>query len=200
MEGRARDLQVQVEDLTRAQRKADEDVEQVKLRRGRDQQRLDGGAVGAKDASRLQHEIVSLERRIADLEDVELEVMEQLEAVQEELAAQRLELADLDARIDDLTGAREEKVARLREEGATIIRDRSTAVAGLPTDLVALYDRLREQKNGVGAAALRARRCGGCRLEVNSAELAAIAKFPSDEVVRCVECGRILVRTGESGL
>jgi predicted nucleic acid-binding Zn-ribbon protein len=56
------------------------------------------------------------------------------------------------------------------------------------------------QKNGVGAAALRRRECTGCRLSLNPSDLAAIAAAPTDEVVRCEECSRILVRTGESGL
>jgi len=65
---------------------------------------------------------------------------------------------------------------------------------------MALYEKLREQKNGVGAAALRRRECGGCRLTLNASDLAVIAKAPADDVVRCEECGRILVRTSESGL
>jgi predicted nucleic acid-binding Zn-ribbon protein len=65
---------------------------------------------------------------------------------------------------------------------------------------MALYARLRAQKGGVGAAALRARRCGGCSLELNAADLAVIAKAPSNEVIRCEECDRILVRTSESGI
>ena len=73
-------------------------------------------------------------------------------------------------------------------------------VADIPEPLLSLYERLREQKNGVGAAALRARRCGGCSLQIDNQELAAIATKPSDEVLRCEECGRILVRTSESGL
>ncbi len=48
-------------------------------------------------------------------------------------------------------------------------------------------------------------RCGaasasGCRLTLNASDLGIIAKLPTDEVVRCEECNRILVRTGESGL
>ena len=65
---------------------------------------------------------------------------------------------------------------------------------------MALYEKLRGQKGGVGAAALRARRCGGCSLELNAADLGVIAKAPSDEVLRCEECNRILVRTSESGI
>jgi predicted nucleic acid-binding Zn-ribbon protein len=201
VDGRARDLQVQVDDLTRAQRKADDDVEQVKARRVRDQQRLDSGSVSnPKDLERLQHELVSLDRRIAELEDTELEVMEQLETAQSELTAARARLGELDARLAELTEARDRRVAGLREEGAGVTRDRAQAVDGMPPDLLGLYDKLREQKGGVGAALLRARRCEGCSLELNSGDLATIAKQPVDEVVRCEECGRILVRTGESGI
>jgi predicted nucleic acid-binding Zn-ribbon protein len=201
VDGRARDLQVQVDDLTRAQRKADDDVEQVKTRRVRDQQRLDSGSVtNPKDLQRLQHELVSLERRISDLEDAELEVMERLEAAQDELAGLRVRLADVDQQAATLAEARDRRIAELREEATGVTRDRSAAVAGMPEELLGLYDRLRQQKGGVGAAALQARRCGGCSLELNSGDLATIAKQPSDEVIRCEECGRILVRTSESGL
>jgi predicted nucleic acid-binding Zn-ribbon protein len=201
VDGRARDLQVQVDDLTRAQRKADDDVEQVKARRLRDQQRLDSGSVAnPKDLERLQHELVSLDKRIGDLEDAELEVMEQLEAAQSELEEQRRRLAELDERAAVLGRARDERIQGIREEAAVVSRDRATAVSGLPADLLSLYERLREQKDGVGAAALRARRCGGCSLDLNSGDLAVIAKQPSNEVIRCEECGRILVRTSESGI
>lgn len=201
VDGRARDLQVQVDDLTREQRKADADVEQVKARRVRDQQRLDGGTVSnPKDLERLQHELVSLDRRISELEDVELDVMERLEDTQNELGKLRKELAATDERAALLTAARDKRVAELTEEATTVARDRAVAVAGMPADLLTLYDRIREQKGGVGAALLRARRCEGCSLDINSGDLAVIAKQPSDEVVRCEECGRILVRTGESGI
>jgi predicted nucleic acid-binding Zn-ribbon protein len=201
VDGKARDLQVQVDDLTREQRKADADVEQVKARRVRDQQRLDGGLVtNPKDLERLQHELVSLDRRISDLEDEELDVMERLEAVQIELQHLDAELRELDERIAALTAARDERVAGLREEATAVVGRRREAADGLPADLVTLYEKLREQKDGVGAAALRARRCGGCSLELDHSELAAIAKQPSDTVVRCEECSRILVRTHESGL
>jgi predicted nucleic acid-binding Zn-ribbon protein len=73
-------------------------------------------------------------------------------------------------------------------------------VADVPADLLALYDRLREAKGGVGAALLRSRRCEGCNLDIDNAELAQIRSANSDDVIRCEECGRILVRTSESGL
>lgn len=200
-DGQARDAQVRVDDLTRAQRKADSDVEQVRERRRRDQQRLDSGQVSnPKDLERLQHELVSLDRRISNLEDDELEVMEELEAAQAEVSSLRSQIADLDTRIAELTDARDTHLAAVRADGVDVRRQREAAVAGMPADLMGLYDRLREQKGGVGAALLRARRCEGCSLELNSGDLGVIARTPPEEVVRCEECSRILVRTSESGI
>ena len=52
----------------------------------------------------------------------------------------------------------------------------------------------------VGAAALVRRRCTGCSLDLTAADLGSIAKASPDEVLRCEECNRILVRTAESGI
>ena len=197
----AADLQIQVDDLTRAQRKADDDVEQVKGRRGRDQKRLDSGQVtNPKDLERLQHELVSLDRRISELEDTELEIMAHLEDAQRDLAEVQAHLVEQDATAEELDATRLERLTGLRAEGAEVVARRKEVAATVPDDLLALYERLREQKNGVGAALLRQRRCGGCSLELNSGDLATVSQMPADDVARCEECGRILVRTEESGL
>jgi uncharacterized protein len=201
LDSRARDARIQVEDLTREQRKADADVEQVRARRTRDQQRMDQGLVSnPKDLERMQGELVSLQRRISDLEDIELEVMESLENAQAQLDDLVGRLEALDRRAADLTVSRDDKAGRIDDELADLAGRRKTLADGLAGELTALYDRLRQQKGGVGAAALRARRCGGCSLELTAADLAVIAKAPSDEVLRCEECNRILVRTSESGV
>ena len=194
-------LRTEVDDLTRDQRRADADVEQVKARRARDQQRLDSGAItNPKDLERLQHELVSLDRRVSELEDAELEVMERLETAQATLTDVRSRMQQVATAGRELTTVREDRIAAIQSEAEKVTRERSDAVAELPAELVALYERLRQQKGGVGAAHLRARRCDGCSLELDSAELARISAQRSDEVVHCEECGRILVRSGESGL
>jgi uncharacterized protein len=192
---------VQVDDLTREQRKADADVEQVKARRKRDQDRLDQGLVtNPKDLQHLSSELVSLDRRISELEDIELVVMEDLETAQNDVASLERRLAAIQEQVAGLTRSRDERAAGIKEETATVVAERGATASGVPGDLLALYERLRESKDGVGAAALRQRRCGGCGLELSPADLAAIKGRPTDEVVRCEECSRILVRTSESGL
>jgi uncharacterized protein len=190
-----------VDDLTAEQKKVDQDVEAVKTRRARDRDRMDQGLVtNPKDLERMQHELGSLERRISSLEDEELEVMEKLEDAQRELDELQRLVAETDERLHALTATRDEKLAEIDARLQQVQADRGPAAEGLPADLLALYDRLREQKGGVGAAALRARECGGCRLSLDSVELTRSKGLPDDEVVRCEECQRILVRTAESGL
>jgi len=190
-----------VDDLTVEQQKVDTDVEQVKARRVRDRDRMDKGLItNPKDLERMQHELQSLERRIASLEDDELEVMARVEDAQRELDSLTAQVQAADERLATLATARDEKQAEIDAELAKATAERTTAVEGMPEDLMALYEKLRAQKAGVGAAALHQRRCTGCQLGIDTAELAVIKRAPSNEVIRCEECSRILVRTPESGL
>ncbi len=201
LDNRARDARIAVDDLTLEQEKVDADVEAVKTRRIRDRDRMDQGLVtNPKDLERMQHELESLERRIASLEDEELEVMARLEDAQRDLDGLVVQVAEADQRLAGLAAARDERLAEIDAELTSLLAERAPVVEVVPADLLALYDRLREQKGGVGAAELRQRRCTGCQLGIDNAELAVIKAAPADDVIRCEECQRILVRTPESGL
>ncbi|MCA1982282.1 zinc ribbon domain-containing protein [Nocardioides nematodiphilus] len=194
------DFRIQRDDLAVAVAKAEKDVEAVRVRRTKEQARIDAGQVtNPKDLERLQAELANIDRRIGVLEDEELEVMEQLDEATKAAAGFDLKIDEFDARIQELTNARTERAADVERELASITADRGPAIEGMPADLMALYDRIREQ-SGIGAAELRAKQCGGCRLSVEPAELSRIRTAPSDEVIRHEECGVIMVRTAESGL
>jgi predicted nucleic acid-binding Zn-ribbon protein len=196
-----RDLRIEVDDLTAEQKRADADVEQVKTRRVRDQGMIDAGQVKEPKAlERMLGELESLHRRITSLEDTELEVMERLETAQAAFDQRSAELLSMEGEEADLRAAFEQRAGDLQTQLSAVQAERATASAGMPEELLALYEKLRAQKDGVGAAALRRRECEGCRLTLNASDLGIIAKQPSDEVIRCEECNRILVRTGESGL
>jgi hypothetical protein len=197
----ARDLRIEVADLTEEQARADADVEQVKARRERDQGMIDAGSISdPKALQRMLGELESLQRRIGDLEDVELEVMEKLEAAQAGLAAREAALAKIDSEAAELEEARARKAVALEADLVAVAAERQAAATGMPDDLMALYEKLRAKNGGVGAAALRRKECEGCRITINASDLAVIAAKPADEVVRCEECDRILVRTSESGI
>ena len=195
-----RDARIVVDDLTVEQKKADREVEQVRTRRERDRTRMDSGQITSpKDLERMQHELVSLERRITTLEDAELEVMGALEEAQQVLDGLGIRAADIDARLAELAAARDERQRDIDASLAELAAARGPAATGMPDDLMTLYERLREQK-GIGASLLRGRQCGGCNMSIDASELSRIRSAPVDEVVRCEECQRILVRTDESGL
>lgn len=162
---------------------------------------MDQGLIAdPKALERMSHELESLERRITSLEDDELEVMERLEGAQGMLDDLVAQIAAADARLATLAGSRDEKVGEIDMRVSDLEGQRDATLDGVPADLLALYEKLRTAKNGVGAAMLHQRRCNGCQLGIDNAELAVIKAAPADEVVRCEECSRILVRTAESGL
>ncbi|KGN34574.1 hypothetical protein N802_00285 [Knoellia sinensis KCTC 19936] len=206
LEGKARLLddqlvrsRTELGDVQREVTKADADVQQVRARATRDQERLDSGVGTAKDLTAIQHELESLGRRQAELEDVELEIMERAEAIQSDVSELERGRGELTDRLTALETARDERLAELDAEAAQIEAPRDDLVADVGADLVALYDKIRAT-SVTGAAALRQRRCGGCQLELNPVELRTIKDAPEDEVLRHEECRRILVRTPESGL
>ena len=187
-------------DIQREVTKAEADVQLVRDRAARDRARLESGTGTAKDLQALQHELTSLARRQSELEDIELEVMERAEAAEHDVAELERGMGDLTERISAVQAARDEALATLDAEAAEVGGPREDVVAEAGEDLVALYERIRTSAGGTGAAALRQRRCGGCQLELNSVDLQRINSADEDEVLRCEECRRILVRTPESGL
>ncbi|MGW5123742.1 zinc ribbon domain-containing protein [Streptomyces sp. NPDC004069] len=193
--------QTEESDCAREQTKAEQDVDQVRKRAARDQQRLDSGAITSpKDLSNLQNEIVSLAKRQGDLEDVVLEVMERRESAQERVTELTGRVASVQAKADDATARRDAAFEEIDGEVASVTKEREVIAGAVPADLLKLYDKLRGQQGGIGAAKLYQRTCQGCRQELAITELSEIRKAAPDTVVRCENCRRILVRTAESGL
>ncbi|HEY9408794.1 MAG TPA: C4-type zinc ribbon domain-containing protein [Jiangellaceae bacterium] len=202
---RLRDAEVvaatSVSDLEREQKRADAEVEQVRARKDRDQQRLDAGQVASpKELEGLQSEIESLNRRQSVLEDAELEIMERLEAAQNEHASLGAERDKVGQRTQEAQAARDAEWTEIDKDAEFARHQRTALVADIPADLVALYEKIRTERGGIGAAALRQRRCEGCRMQLDPAEVARIRGLAADAVIRHDECRRILVRTSESGL
>ncbi|MGY4650299.1 zinc ribbon domain-containing protein [Mycobacterium sp. URHB0021] len=191
-------VQIALEDLDAQVAKFESEIDSVRQREERDRSLLAAGTVDAKQLTDLQHELQTLERRQASLEDSLLEVMERREELQAEHTG---ELANIDELQEKMTDAqRMSDLARaeldqLRHQSAS---RRDQLVAATDADLVALYERQRS-RGGVGAGLLQGRRCGACRIEIDRGELARISAAADDDVMRCPECGAILLRVKGSG-
>lgn len=188
-------------DLERDVERAEADVEQVRERARRDQHLLDSGTIGdPKQLQNLQHELASLARRQSDLEDVELEVMERVEGATAAVASLQSDRDDREAERERIAGIVAEKVAELDAEQAQVAADRDRIAGTVPAELLSLYERVRADQGGVGAAHLHRGRCEGCHLQLPPTDIERLRATDPSEVVRCEECRRILVRTAESGL
>lgn len=180
--------------------KSEQDVQLVRDRAARNQKRLDAGQGTPKDLQALQHELTSLARRQSALEDVEIEVMERAETLAARVTALEEQRAALAERVEALEVELEEALRAFDQEAEKVASGRADIVAGIGDELAALYEKIRLTSGGLAAAELKHRRCGGCRLELNNVDLNRIRTAAEDEVVRCEECRRIMIRTGESGL
>lgn len=183
-----------VADLQLLVKRADSDVEQVRLRIERDSALIDGGSLSAKDLVNMQHELETLKRRQATLEDEELEVMAQVEAADKLVAEQAAEFDSLTAQLAATSSIAEAILIEIQAE-----KSERQAVADLmrnelDPELLKLYDKIKIDHAGVGAAALIGKTCSGCQIEISATDLAAINSASEDEVVRCDECRRILIR------
>jgi predicted nucleic acid-binding Zn-ribbon protein len=200
-EGEVATAQAAASELETGIKRVEREVEQVRDRAARDRQRMDSGAITSpKELENLQHEVQTLARRQASLEDDELVLMEEKEAADAAVADVERRAAEERAAQAALVERRDAAFAAIDAEAVDHRGPREKIVPGVPDDLLALYEKIRAAQAGIGAAMLRARRCEGCRLELSGSELAAVRAAADDEVVRCEECRRILVRTAESGL
>ena len=191
----------ELSDLDREQARAERDVDQVRVRIDRDRERLDAGRVSnARELESLQSEIASLQRRQSDLEEVVLELMQRREDAQARRDTAAADAEAVTADVAAVSARRDAALAEISEQESKSGSARASAASGVPDELLALYDKVRAQSGGVGAAMLRRGKCEGCNVSLSTAELNAIRAAAPDEVVRHEECRRILVRTAESGL
>jgi predicted nucleic acid-binding Zn-ribbon protein len=191
--------QTAASDLDREIARQEKEIESVRAREERDRKLMESGAVSAKQMNDVQHELDTLTRRQAALEDDLLELMERREAF--DLDAQRTgaEVDQAEQTLADAQRRREESVADLDTTQARRDEDRAKLVPRFPEDLLRLYERVRAHK-GIGAALLRSRRCGACQLDIDRSAISEIKSAAPDAVIQCENCGAILVRTLESGL
>lgn len=193
-----RDLRIAAEtertDVKRELSRAEGDVEQIVTRIQRDDARLNSGTGTPKELEQTQHEMVTLGKRRAELEEAELLIMVQVEGITNRITELSAEEEKLAAEIADLEIKRENALTIIINERGIVTEKRTATSAPIIDDLKALYVKLAADNNGNGAAMMVGNECKGCHLTINATEVARIATLPAEEVVRCEQCRCILVR------
>ena len=175
-------------------RRGEVDVETVTDRIKKDEARLASGNATPKELEQLQHEVGTLKKRQEHLEEIELEIMIRSDAITSRSNTLTTDLASLQTLKDEISG----RLKTATDEINKVLADKNTArnlVANqIEKPLLELYEKIRGSGGGVGAAALVGNKCNGCNLAINAVEMERIKSLAKDELLRCEECRRILVR------
>ncbi len=191
---KAANLTGDLADLDRDIERVEREVELVTKRADGDRARMASGAATAKELEGLQSELESLARRQGTLEDDELELMERREGLDAELNDVRRQVEEARVVLGDAEADRGRQIGEIDAETAEASSTREALAINIPDRLVELYERI-HAKQPIAAAELVGRRCGSCRIEKPPADMIPIRSAPIDEVLRCEECGCVLIRT-----
>ena len=187
-----------IEDVTLELKRIEADVEVVEARIARDSERLQHSS-SVKDVAALEQELQSLRKRLSDLEEIELVVMERLEEQQSAANATKGQLASLGEKIAEAAAARDASLSTILGERTTAAAGRRTIEGKVPAELIALYDK-QKSRYGTGASMLRGGVSLASGVKLLEDELQKIRAAAPDDVLICPSSDAILVRTDESGL
>jgi uncharacterized protein len=182
-------------ELLRKQERLEADIEAMRIRIKREEERLASGTVTSpREIVALQNEIESLGRRIETHEDEELELMEQSEAVQQTIDEVAKQVANRQELIDSTTERRDRAAAELGAEHRALQEQREGIAPKVDPKLLETYEKVRSQLGGVAVAAFDGTTCGGCGLPLSPLERQEF-RTSNSLIVRCETCRRILVPT-----
>ena len=149
--------------------------------------------IAPREAEALMHEIATFTAQRDDLDIRELEAMEEESTLESELVAHLADEAPTRAALASADAALAAAVADIDRQVETLAAGRGAAVASIPADVLARYDRGRPQL-GVVVSRLEGKQCTGCHLDLSAAELdTARADAAETGFTDCPQCGRILV-------
>ncbi len=194
----ASEQQGAVDDVTLELSRLESDVKVVEARIARDSERLQASS-SVKDVAALDQELLALRKRLGNLEEIELTVMERLEEVQSVLAHTTTELDDARAKVAHVEASRDAALDVIAAERMTAAAGRRTIEGKVPADLLALYEKQRA-RYGTGASLLRGGVSLAAGVKLLENEMQSIRASAPDDVIMCPSSEAILVRTDESGL
>ncbi len=172
-------------------KRTETDLKLVEAREAKDQQQLKQTSVPSI-ASGIQHELATLARRRSELEDVELTIMERLEALKADFERLQAQRAGLDEELAGLLKLDEQEVMRLQSGMTLQVSDRAKMAARIPAELLAAYDR--KATRGVPVGRLVQRDCSACHIGLDAVAHSRITALPETELAECPECNAFLVR------
>ncbi len=181
----------QLEKERKALRKAEEIVQEQRLKIEQTESTLYGGKVrNPKELQDMQNETVSLKRYLSVLEDRQLDMMLSVEEAETNASAAAADLDQVQAAVAQQNSSLIAEQRKLIKDSEQLESERAAATATIPKEDLVLYEQLRKQRRGVAVAKVADKACSACGSTLSTALLHA-ALSPS-QLARCETCGRIL--------
>lgn len=194
VEMRVGELRLGLDAVVQEQRRLEYEVSTLEQKIAAEERRLyDGSVANPKELESIQAEVQGLRNRKSRVEDDLLGQMERREEMEAVLPALEGELEEARKRFLEIRASSERELEEIGQALAARRAERGALAAELDEELLELYEDLRAQKRGVGAAALVEGVCQGCHQKLSPLELERVKQ--AEGVRRCPSCRRILVLT-----
>lgn len=138
----------------------------------------------------LSKEIDTCKAQIVQLEDRELEIMEQAEAMRQQARQAAGEAVAKKSEVEKQLAALAEREAGLKARRSELIGGREALASGVDGDLLPFYEKLRRSKRERMVVGVTRGICGGCHMQL-PAQIVLTCRVEK-EIVTCQNCGRIL--------
>jgi uncharacterized protein len=191
-EARLGEIRLAADAVTSESSRLEHEIESMNAKLAAEEKRMyDGSIANAKELEALQHEIAALKERRSRAEDDLLEQMMRREDLDARASEADREVTGARGRVDALGGDSVRELQEIETELTERRAGRTAIVAEIDEELLELYDDLRRQKHGVGAAAIVDGVCQACHEKLSAVELDRLKR--TDGVKRCEYCRRIVV-------
>jgi predicted nucleic acid-binding Zn-ribbon protein len=146
----------------------------------------------------LAHEIDTCKAEIFKIEDKELELMEQAEAAQKNVALGTQAAAAAKQLVEDQVAQLNDRETNLQKELAQLQANREELAQAVDESVRSRYERLSRSKGENVVVGVQHGVCGGCHMRLPAQIL--VSCQGQQEIVNCINCGRILYYTRDMSL
>jgi len=146
----------------------------------------------------LAHEIDACKAEITKIEDHEIELMEKGEAVQKEISRATQEAGETKKQVENQVGELNQREENLKKELSELQTSRAELAAAVDEAARLRYERLLKSKGDNVVVGVHHGVCGGCHMKLPAQIL--VACRAQQEIVACINCGRILYYTRDMAL
>ena len=191
-EARLGELRLAADAVGKEQGRLEGDVDLLQRKIDAERRRMiDGSVVNPRELQAIEAEVRNLEGRRSRAEDLILEQMERWEDLQGRLGPLEREEAEARERLAAVEQGSARELVELEQALEERRSERGQLLPAFDPELLELYDDLRRQKRGVGAAALVDGVCQACHQELSPMYIDRLKR--SEGIRRCEHCRRILI-------